>query len=167
MTEGSPEDAPPGHAGQSSQAGAADHPVEDRLGLIVTRVADRHGRRPSGGGDLMQPGIPGTPCIGLEMPRSHRLPPAQVQRQPERAGEAANKLGVVPRRVAPHAMIQVRHREAQAQLGGQPVQHPEQAHAVAASRDRHDPDRLPFPPPLAHHRFTRRRTCSSQKGDQS
>ena len=56
-----------GHPGQAGQAGPADDPVQDRLGLIVARVADGDDGGPVLAGHLKEPRIAGAAGIGLEV----------------------------------------------------------------------------------------------------
>ena len=123
------------HPRQPAEAGPSHDPVQDRLGLVVLRMADGHPRRTPGAGDLGQPGIAGPTRIGLEVPRAPRPPVPQVDRQPQAVGEPRHELRVRPRGLAPYPVVEVRHREPVRQLGGRRVQDPEQPDAVAPPGD--------------------------------
>ena len=113
--------------------------MEDRLGLIIPRMADGHGRRAPCRGDLPQPAVPGLAGVGLEVPGPLRPPVAKVERQTEPPGQILDKRRIRPRRLPPHAMVEVGHREPQPQLRCKMVEHAKQPHAVAAPRDRNHP----------------------------
>ena len=133
--------APRRDACQAAQAGPADDPMEDRLGLVVAGVADGDGLRPAGAGDLGEPGVARPPGIGLEVAGPVRLPVSQVKRQPERGGQLGHQRRIRPRRIAPDPVIEMRHRKFQAEPGCQRDERPEQANRVAPPRNGDDPDR--------------------------
>ena len=102
-------------------------------------MPDRHDRGAAGAGCFTQPGIPGATGIGLEMACPRRLPLAEVARQAKLAGKRLDKRRIGPRSFPPDPMIEMRHREPKAKLGAQRMQRSKQPHAVASTRDRHDP----------------------------
>ena len=125
---------------QAARAGAAEDAVQDRLGLVVARVADGHGARPARSGDLESAtSYRAAARIGLEMAGAPRLPSAQVEGQAERSRQLGHERGVRPRRLAPHAVVEVRDRQPQPRGRSELVQHPQQADAVSAARDGDDP----------------------------
>ena len=84
--------------------------MEDRLGLVVKRVADRDHRGSAHPGDFGQPIVAGAAGVGLEMAASGRLPRTQDKRQAERPGQRGHKRGIGACRLAPHAVVEMRDR---------------------------------------------------------
>ncbi len=146
-------------AGQPARAGAAEDAVQDRLGLVVARVADRHDARAARPGDLDQPLVSGAARVGLEVAGAVGLPASQVEGQAERRGQLGHERGVRPRRLAPDAVVQVRHRQPQAGRRRELVQDPQQPDAIPAPRDRDHPR---VAQPRERHRASRRPIRSIQ-----
>ena len=75
--------------------------------------------RPGLGRRRAQPVVTGATGVGLEVPGPRGLPAAQVEGQAERAGQVFHERRIRPRRLAPRPVVEVRHRERQAELGRQ------------------------------------------------
>ena len=137
-----PEPAPRGHSRRAREA-----PCRGRSGAGSSRPGRRACARPPrpiaprAWAVAEQPVVTRTPGVGLEVPGPRGLPASQVEGQAERAGQVLDERRIRPRRLAPRPVVEVRHRERQAELGRQRVEHAEQPHAVAAPRDRHHPGR--------------------------
>ena len=131
--------SPAGHARQSPQSRAADDPVEDRLGLVVERMPDGHGRRARAAAiSRSQPyrasRASASKCparSGRQWPRSKGSPSSPASSSTNAASARAGS----PR--APWSRWAT--ESAQAQLRCEMMEHAKQPHAVAAPRDRDHP----------------------------
>ena len=132
-------DSPPRDSRQPAETGAADDSMENRLGLIVARVPDHYGRGATSPSDLDQPVIPGSSCLGLEVPGADWPPPAEVERQAERRGQLGHEAGIGPRCLTPRTVVQVSHREAKIHPRRELVQDTQEPDAITTSRDGNHP----------------------------
>lgn len=117
--------------------------MEDRLGLVVARVADRHGRRASGLSHLAKPLIARASRFGLESRRAGWLPVTKIERETKRLGKRGHELGVVPGRLLPDTVVQVRDGEPKPKRLADLPQQSDECNTVAAARNGHDPGRSP------------------------
>ena len=85
--------------------------MQDRLCLVVARVADGHGACASRSRHLREPVVTGAPRVGLESTCTRRLPAAQIKREPQRFRQPLDELGILPGRLATHAVIEMRNRQ--------------------------------------------------------
>ena len=85
--------------------------MEDRLGLVVARVADRDDGGPSPLRDLREPGIAGLAGVGLGgVGGAIGAPVAEVERQSQRTGQIGHEPGVGLGCLAPGPVVEVGDR---------------------------------------------------------
>ena len=84
VTAAPPARACAGMPRQAAEPGAADDPVEDRLGLVVAGVADGHGRRPAARATSASQSYRARRASASKWPARVAAPVAEVERQAQR-----------------------------------------------------------------------------------